>query len=284
MLLSTFAQLASNACNLLFRAPRVVFCLAPVEGVKPAEYRHVHIYFRVGYHLDGLDRLDLPLLTLIVAQAYLAHVVLLVHTPSPVHLAVCTLACILVMVDAPKSSRRKSHKVAMEAAEPLLSLLPISILTDSYKTTHYLQYPESSKMVAVRVCVALLPCRLPENASHKIQLSSTQNSAMAMTRIQMIQGSSSMAYDTCWKLSLPDSGLSKMLRRQLLSSGMHVHMARLILLLCKFAYKTFFASLQRDLCSPATKIYHVALQHSHGPWIFKLSIPQRFDAEGCSAE
>jgi hypothetical protein len=32
----------------------------------------------------------------------------------------------------------------------LSDFLPISILTDSYKTTHFLQYPESRKMVAVR--------------------------------------------------------------------------------------------------------------------------------------
>lgn len=33
---------------------------------------------------------------------------------------------------------------------PLLTdWLPISILTDSYKTTHYLQYPQCTKMVAV---------------------------------------------------------------------------------------------------------------------------------------
>ena len=37
------------------------------------------------------------------------------------------------------------------AAPPALltSWLPISILTDSYKATHFLQYPPSSKMVAV---------------------------------------------------------------------------------------------------------------------------------------
>ena len=63
----------------------------------------------------------------------------------------------LVMMDSPQNSRRKSHKVAMDATEPLLSFLPMSILTDSYKTTHYLQYPESRKMVAVRLCVTAMP-------------------------------------------------------------------------------------------------------------------------------
>lgn len=32
----------------------------------------------------------------------------------------------------------------------LASALPISVLTDSYKATHYLQYPDAKKMVAVR--------------------------------------------------------------------------------------------------------------------------------------
>lgn len=37
-------------------------------------------------------------------------------------------------------------------APPLLTdWLPISVLTDSYKTTHYLQYPACKKMVAVRL-------------------------------------------------------------------------------------------------------------------------------------
>ncbi len=31
----------------------------------------------------------------------------------------------------------------------LSSWLPISVLTDSYKTTHFVQYPEAQKMVAV---------------------------------------------------------------------------------------------------------------------------------------
>lgn len=161
------------------------------------------------------------------------------------------------MVDAPQSSRRKSHKVALKAAEPLLSLLPISILTDSYKTTHYLQYPESSKMVAVRVCVAIL---FSENASHKIQLSSTQNSAMGMTRIQMIQGLFSMAYDTCWKLSLPDSGPSKTLTRQLLSSGMHVPESTWLTIYC------FFATLLTRLSLPACNVICAHLQLKFIMW------------------
>lgn len=37
----------------------------------------------------------------------------------------------------------------VHAQQTVLSLLPISILTDSYKTTHFLQYPQSRKMVAV---------------------------------------------------------------------------------------------------------------------------------------
>lgn len=52
------------------------------------------------------------------------------------------------MTDAPEQSRSSSKRINVKAAEPLLSFLPISILTDSYKTTHYLQYPNSRKMVA----------------------------------------------------------------------------------------------------------------------------------------
>jgi len=33
----------------------------------------------------------------------------------------------------------------------LSDYLPISILTDSYKATHFLQYPEAKKMVAVSI-------------------------------------------------------------------------------------------------------------------------------------
>lgn len=29
--------------------------------------------------------------------------------------------------------------------------IPISVLTDSYKASHFVQYPDASKMVAVRV-------------------------------------------------------------------------------------------------------------------------------------
>ena len=32
-----------------------------------------------------------------------------------------------------------------------LANVPISVLTDSYKATHYLQYPGATKMVAVRI-------------------------------------------------------------------------------------------------------------------------------------
>lgn len=39
---------------------------------------------------------------------------------------------------------------ATKTAPSLLSdYLPISILTDSYKATHFLQYPEAKQMVAV---------------------------------------------------------------------------------------------------------------------------------------
>ena len=61
------------------------------------------------------------------------------------------------MAEAPERSRSIARKISTQA-EPLLSFLPISILTDSYKTTHYLQYPKSHKMVAVccRMCSTVL--------------------------------------------------------------------------------------------------------------------------------
>lgn len=76
----------------------MVFCLIAAEDVT-CLYRHVRVRFawrRYDANPDGLD-LALAILTvalpfLIVAQAYLLHAVLFVHTPSLVHLAVCTLA------------------------------------------------------------------------------------------------------------------------------------------------------------------------------------------------
>lgn len=49
----------------------------------------------------------------------------------------------------PFAAFHASHAATTAAAPPLLTnWLPISILTDSYKTTHFLQYPASTKMVA----------------------------------------------------------------------------------------------------------------------------------------
>jgi hypothetical protein len=39
---------------------------------------------------------------------------------------------------------------SMAAPLGMLSAVPISVLTDSYKASHFLQYPETRKMVAVR--------------------------------------------------------------------------------------------------------------------------------------
>ncbi|DBA94683.1 TPA: hypothetical protein ACH3X1_002245 [Trebouxia sp. C0004] len=52
------------------------------------------------------------------------------------------------MSSTPQQSRSVSRKINVKPAAPLLSYVPISVLTDSYKTTHYMQYPESRKMVA----------------------------------------------------------------------------------------------------------------------------------------
>lgn len=58
---------------------------------------------------------------------------------------------VVAMTDPSCAEHARSRHVKSEAhtPEPVLSLLPISILTDSYKTTHFLQYPDSQKMVAV---------------------------------------------------------------------------------------------------------------------------------------
>jgi hypothetical protein len=70
----------------------------------------------------------------------------------------------------PASGRVLVPAAAAQAAAPslLTDYLPIAVLTDSYKTTHYLQYPSCSKMVAVgaelqwlcphRACAAQREC------------------------------------------------------------------------------------------------------------------------------
>lgn len=45
---------------------------------------------------------------------------------------------------------------SMAAASPML-FLPMGVLTDSYKASHFLQYPEARKMVAVSVCLLVCP-------------------------------------------------------------------------------------------------------------------------------
>lgn len=51
-------------------------------------------------------------------------------------------------------ARSQNTNAQPRAVEPLQLMLPISLLTDSYKTTHFLQYPKSRKMVAVSACAA----------------------------------------------------------------------------------------------------------------------------------
>lgn len=57
---------------------------------------------------------------------------------------------------------------AMMGTSPLHALLPISVLTDSYKATHFMQYPDTKKMVAVSAPAAIQPItatrRLPRCA------------------------------------------------------------------------------------------------------------------------
>ena len=46
----------------------------------------------------------------------------------------------------------------------LASALPISVLTDSYKATHYLQYPAAKEMVAVSALLGRSPICLQHRA------------------------------------------------------------------------------------------------------------------------
>lgn len=126
------------------------------------------------------------------------------------------------MSSKPEQSRSASRKVDVKAAEPLLSFVPISVLTDSYKTTHYMQYPESRKMVAVRE-----PQTKPAGSScvetcfdcQKHLCCSMQSFGMALIKMSKIHDLYSMEYDTYWRPSLPGSGLREILIKQLVSSG-----------------------------------------------------------------
>ena len=65
----------------------------------------------------------------------------------------CKQVKMVVSSDANAEHTRSLYPTAQPpAVEPLQLMLPISLLTDSYKTTHFLQYPKSRKMVAVSPC------------------------------------------------------------------------------------------------------------------------------------
>lgn len=51
-------------------------------------------------------------------------------------------------VQASSSNGSGSWTQAMASCNPAL-FIPISVMTDSYKASHFLQYPKSKKMVAV---------------------------------------------------------------------------------------------------------------------------------------
>ena len=95
-----------------------------------------------------------------IADGALAHhrmrtAVSLPCSPAPSRLQARQTGRASVAMMQPASSPLRAAAAPAAAAAPLLppllsSWLPISILTDSYKTTHYLQYPPCSKMVAVR--------------------------------------------------------------------------------------------------------------------------------------
>ena len=55
--------------------------------------------------------------------------------------------------DERKDSRNQSNMGNMR--HEISSFIPISVLTDSYKATHFEQYPEATRMVAVRISFGL---------------------------------------------------------------------------------------------------------------------------------
>ena len=121
---------------------------------------------------------------------------------------------------AEAGSAAPAAPLASAAAPHLLSSwLPISILTDSYKATHFLQYPQSSKMVAVSGPLCLPACNntslccqptgqvVAPTAAALALLAwcwcacccSMESSARATTRIRQTPASSFTGCGTFWR-------------------------------------------------------------------------------------
>ncbi len=123
------------------------------------------------------------------------------------------------MAQATNAAAPASATVTAAPPSLLSSYLPIAVLTDSYKTTHYLQYPASTKMVAVRPLSLLLPlcaqvrCQVQRASNvahtpqlHSASLYSTVSSDRGMTRTPLTQERCFTAFGTCLKTTSPGAG------------------------------------------------------------------------------
>ena len=77
----------------------------------------------------------------------------------------------------------------------LTDYLPMSILTDSYKASHFLQYPAATKMVAVRL-YTLNTCPVLRLVNLSLYTSSTENSAQGTTMTRPIPATYGTAFGT----------------------------------------------------------------------------------------
>ena len=115
--------------------------------------------------------------------------------------------------------------MAGSMAAPGNSGVPISMLTDSYKCSHYLQYPDASKMVAVRLRTSCC-CMWHTTDAHVLKDDglpvpncSMASSAAATKRTQRTPGWCFMEHATSSRTTFHDAGPWRMLTRRQSSSG-----------------------------------------------------------------
>lgn len=130
----------------------------------------------------------------------------------------------------PGCSRASARVVAM--VSPILNMVPVSVMSDSYKATHFLQYPGTNKMVAVSLCCVvpcmrthLLTCRLPMLHYRLLvpACDSTGSSVVAMARTRRTHGWFRMASDTWWRTTCRGSGPCRTSTRRSASTGEASH-------------------------------------------------------------
>lgn len=86
------------------------------------------------------------------------------------------------------------------------SFIPISVLTDSYKASHFEQYPDATRMVAVRplcMCLGFLFDRIDDINFLVCSMVNLEGVLMGMRRIR---GSCGMESDTFWNSTLKGNG------------------------------------------------------------------------------